>query len=160
MEAQAVEMEPATKVDIRKALEKTLFSDLMGEWYSFFLKRGIKKAAWIMRKKRASGGNERIQKVRNVRVQDGSDGCNRAQLSDLMSGCAGLVRGATLAREGGSASCLSGNSIGETWGGQFSLAIWARLSTTSRVFGHLTPAGRSFGRSCRYDDVFFKMKLP
>lgn len=105
IEAHAVEIEPAINVDMRSALEKTLFNALTGEWYSF-LKRGTKKAAWIIRKKRANGGKDRIQKVRNVRVQDGSEGCSRAQLRDLMRGCAGLVNGAMLAREGGRVSCF------------------------------------------------------
>lgn len=70
-----------------------------------------------MRKNRASGGKDRIQKVRNVRVQEGSDGCSSAQLSDLIRGCAGAVNGAMLTREGGRAFLgLSGKRIGETWG--------------------------------------------
>lgn len=113
IEAQAVEMEPATNVDKRNALENTLFNAFTGEWYNF-LKRGTKNAVCMKRKKRASGGKDRIQKVRNVRVHEGSDGCNNAQLRDLMSGCAGFVNGAMLTRDGGKVSCFSGNRIGET----------------------------------------------
>lgn len=59
------------------------------------------------------GGKERSQKVRNVRLHDGSCGCKVAQLSAVMRGCAGAVRGEMFERVGGRVSSLSGKRVGE-----------------------------------------------
>ena len=47
-------------------------------------------------------GNERAQKLTYVRRHDGSVGCSVAQLREVMSGCARLVRGATASSDDGS----------------------------------------------------------
>lgn len=105
-----------------------------------------------------------------MRVHEGSSGWRSAQLSEVMSGCAGAVIGARWVSEAGRVSSLVGKRIGETWGlsltkkvsfwladerwirkhggthGQLSLAICARPSTTCLVLGHFRVAGYSRGR--------------
>lgn len=68
----------------------------------------------MSRKKRVRGGKERSQKVRNVRLHDGSCGCRVAQLSAVMRGCAGAVRGDIFVSVGGRVSSLLGKRVGET----------------------------------------------
>jgi hypothetical protein len=65
--------------------------------------------------KRPRRGNERTQKVRYVRRQEGSEGCRVAQLSDVMMGWAREVSGATAARAAGKVFS-SVKSVGETNG--------------------------------------------
>lgn len=67
----------------------------------------------MMTRRRVKGGKERSQKVRNVRVQDGSDGWRAAQESELMSGWAPEVMGEIGAREAGRISSFWGNRVGE-----------------------------------------------
>lgn len=135
MDAQAVEMAPVAKADMRRALATILRIVVTGKWYRA-LKRGtMVRAEQTTRKKRAIGGNEPSQKVTRVRVHDGSEGCSVAHESDVMSGCAWLVSGDMASRPGGSTS-LVGNMVGDMYAGQLSLAMRERLSTTSVVEGH------------------------
>jgi hypothetical protein len=64
-------------------------------------------------RKRVSGGKERSQKVRNVRVHEGSEGWSVAQERELMRGWAPEVRGAMALRLDGRMSSLSGKRVGE-----------------------------------------------
>ena len=59
-----------------------------------------------------SGGKECSQKVRKVRLQDGSEGWRVAHESEVMSGCAPEVRGEMAVREDGRTSSLLGKSVG------------------------------------------------
>jgi len=63
---------------------------------------------------RVRGGKERSQKVRNVRLQDGSVGCRVAHDREVMSGWAPEVRGAMAFRPTGRVSSLFGKRVGET----------------------------------------------
>ena len=67
-------------------------------------------------KKRVNGGKERTQKVRKVRVHEGSDGCSAAHESEVMSGWAPDVRGAMLERAAGRLFSLPGKRVGEIKG--------------------------------------------
>jgi hypothetical protein len=58
-------------------------------------------------------GNERSQKVRKVREQEGSSGCRAAHDREVMSGCAGEVSGEMVDSDAGSMSSLLGNRMGE-----------------------------------------------
>lgn len=60
-----------------------------------------------------SGGKERSQKVRRVRVQEGSEGWRVAQEREVMRGCALDVRGDMAARDGGRTSSFLGYRIGD-----------------------------------------------
>lgn len=67
-------------------------------------------------KKRVRRGKTRIQYVRYVRRQEGSEGCRVAQVRDVISGCAADVMGDMLLRDTGSV-VVFGKRIGETNGG-------------------------------------------
>jgi hypothetical protein len=67
----------------------------------------------MMRRRRVMGGKERSQKVRKVRVQEGSEGWRVAQEREVMSGWAPEVMGAIAVREAGRVSSLSGKRVGE-----------------------------------------------
>jgi hypothetical protein len=70
-----------------------------------------------------SGGKERSQKVRNVRVQEGSAGCRVAQEREVMSGWADEVIGEMGASEAGRMSSFVGNRTGGMKALYVSLAI-------------------------------------
>lgn len=63
-----------------------------------------------------TGGKDRSQKVRKVREQDGSEGWSVAHESDVMSGCALEVSGATAESVTGRISSLLGKRVGEIYG--------------------------------------------
>lgn len=67
----------------------------------------------MTRRKRVSGGKERIQKVRKVREQDGSSGWRVAHEREVMSGCAPEVSGEMVVRVEGRTSSLLGKRVGE-----------------------------------------------
>lgn len=51
-----------------------------------------------------------------MRLQEGSCGCRVAQLSAVIRGCAGAVRGDMFVSVGGRVSSLLGKRVGETYG--------------------------------------------
>jgi hypothetical protein len=69
-----------------------------------------------MRKNRVRGGKERNQKVRSVREHEGSAGWSVAQESDVIKGCAHDAKGEITATDGGMASSLLGNRVGDMKG--------------------------------------------
>lgn len=60
------------------------------------------------------GGNECSQKVRKVRLQDGSAGWRVAHESEVMRGWAPEVMGEMAVREEGRMSSFLGKRVGET----------------------------------------------
>jgi hypothetical protein len=70
-------------------------------------------AEYTTKRRRVSGGKERSQKVRKVRLQDGSEGWSVAHESEVISGWAGDVIGEMAVREGGRVSSFRGKRVGE-----------------------------------------------
>src|SRR4051794_40619481 len=82
-------------------------------------------------------------KFRNVRPQDGSEGCKRAQDNRLIIGCAGDVTGLAEARLDGSPEVF-GNKIGERNGLEMSHSVFSwklkDSKKTNRTYGYFNLA--------------------
>ena len=80
-------------------------------------------------------------------MQDGSVGCISAHVILSIKGWAEDVIGVTGSSIEGSVRFWSGNKIGDTYGGKWSLEMLANPSTAVSVLGHVRFAGKFEG--CR-----------
>lgn len=96
------------------------------------------------------GGKDRSQKVRKVRLQDGSEGWRVAQEREVIRGWAPEARGAMAATEAGMASSLCGKRVGDMKGleGNGQHCFSDREGDMERLTASADgPSGRDYRRS-------------